>query len=547
MNDARMEVSMEKLFYGGDIITMENETDAPEAVLVKNGVIDYTGSLEGAKAAAGTGVEMINLEGKTLMPSFIDPHGHISMMAQFSSFCDLSECTSLQQIIDALLAYKEQKKIDKDGIILGFGYDHNFLEEQCHPTKFELDQVSAEIPIYVFHTSGHMGAGNSALLALAGVNRDTMDPAGGKLGRTEDGNPNGYLEEGAAMGLVLMPAFSRMKGDFVQQVLAAQQVYLKYGVTTVQDGAASIQNVQGLTAIAENNMLKLDVVSYVMTNDYAKAISEYEKVSKDYYKGFRIGGAKIVLDGSPQGRSAWLSKPYEGEAEYCGYPSHEDSYVEEQMKAAVEGEYQILTHCNGDAASEQLLNAYEKALKEAIAAHPEKKDTYMSLRPVMIHCQTVRDDQLDRMAEMKMIPSIFVCHTYYWGDVHLKNLGPVRGAHVSPAKAALERGLVYNFHQDPPVTKPDMLRTIWSAVNRITREGQPIGQDQCIGVYDALKGVTINAAYEYGEENKKGSIKAGKTADLVILDSNPLKVDKLAIADIKVLETIKAGEVVYTA
>ena len=165
----------------------------------------------------------------------------------------------------------------------------------------------------------------------------------------------------------------------------------------------------------------------------------------------------------------------------------------------------------------------------------------------MIHCQTVRDDQLDQMAELKMIPSIFVAHTYYWGDIHLKNLGPVRGAHISPVKAALEHGLVYNFHQDPPVVHPDMMHTVWCAVNRVTRPGQPVGQDQCIGVYEALKGITINAAYAYFEENNKGSIKEGKLADLVILDANPLKVKKEALRDIKVLCTIKEGEVIYQA
>lgn len=128
----------------------------------------------------------------------------------------------------------------------------------------------------------------------------------------------------------------------------------------------------------------------------------------------------------------------------------------------------------------------------------------------MIHCQTVRDYQLDRMVKLNMIPSIFVAHTYYWGDIHLKNLGPVRGANISPVKSALERGLVYNFHQDPPVVKPDMMNTVWCAVNRLTRTGQPIGQNQCIDVYDALKGVTINGAYEYHEEDKKGSLKAGE-------------------------------------
>ncbi|PJH58641.1 amidohydrolase, partial [Salmonella enterica subsp. enterica serovar Typhimurium] len=192
-----------------------------------------------------------------------------------------------------------------------------------------------------------------------------------------------------------------------------------------------------------------------------------------------------------------------------------------------------LVHCNGDAASDQLLNMYSEALEES--GNPNKGN----LRPTMIHCQTIRNDQLDQMAELDMLPSIFVAHTYYWGDVHLKNLGEERGSRISPAKSALDRGLCFNLHQDSPVVKPLMLHTIWAAVNRITRNGVAIGPKERIGVYDALKAVTINAAYEYFEEDLKGTIEKGKLADLVVLDKNPLEVDPMAIKDIQVVRILK--------
>ncbi|MDO5401868.1 MAG: amidohydrolase [Eubacteriales bacterium] len=532
---------MVQLYYGGDIITMESKEDKPEAVVVKEGTILYVGSLaEAEKVSCDAGeLERINLEGKTLMPSFIDPHGHISLVAQFSSFCSLSECRSYDDIITTLKAFKEEKKITEEGVIIGCSYDHNFLNEQSHPSKEVLDKVSKDIPIFILHTSAHMGVANSALLELAGISKETKDPQGGLFGRDPEGNPNGYVEESPAMAMIIMSAFSRIKVDFVQQMLAAQQLYLSNGITTVQDGAAGYQSLKGMTAIAESKLFKVDVVSYIMTDDYKKAAVDYSEYFGDYKNGFRVGGAKIVLDGSPQGKSAWLSKPYENETDYCGYPTHKTEYVKAAVEDAVKGGYQLLAHCNGDAASEQFIDCYEEALKEY------KTEENADLRPVMIHCQTVRDDQLDRMSELNMIPSIFVAHTYYWGDIHLKNLGPVRGANISPVKSALERGLVYNFHQDPPVVKPDMMHTVWCAVNRFTRTGQPIGQNQCIDVYDALKGVTINGAYEYHEEDKKGSLKAGKLADMVVLNNNPLKVEKMQLAGIKVCKTIKAGEVVF--
>lgn len=530
---------MKKIYFGGDIITMRQEKDAPEAVVVEDEKIAYVGSLAQAKKLCETDkAEEIDLTGRTLMPSFIDAHSHFSQVAQGILTCDLSEAESFEEIYSALKSYLEEKNIDESGIVFANGYDHNFLKEERHPDKQLLDRVSETVPIYISHASGHMGVANSALLQAAGLSADTPDPEGGRFGRNEDGSLNGYVEEVPALMKVLLPAMSRMKADMGQQMNLAQELYLKYGITTAQEGAAMAQGVQGLAQYAALGALKLDLVAYILENEYEQDRSVLAEYYGRYKNGLKVGGAKIILDGSPQGKSAWLSKPYEGESTYCGYPAHEDSYVEAAALRAVKGGYQLLAHCNGDAASQQFLDSYQKALQ--IVENPD-----MDLRPVMIHCQTVRKEQLDRMKELHMLPSIFIGHTYYWGDVHLKNLGAERGANISPVKWALERGLVYNFHQDAPVTKPDMLHSVWCAVNRITRKGQPIGQEQCISVYDALKGVTINAAYAYHEEAVKGTLEAGKLADMVILDKNPLKVDKMAVKEIQVLETIKNGKSVY--
>ena len=235
-----------------------------------------------------------------------------------------------------------------------------------------------------------------------------------------------------------------------------------------------------------------------------------------------------------------MTEPYEGTEEY-GVPIIKDEVLEHYVKQALDDNMQILAHCNGDATGDQYLGAIEKMLP--LSDNPNKEN----LRFTMIHCQTARKDQVEKMAKLKMVPSIFVAHVNYWGDVHLKNFGMVRGSRISPVKDALDAGLKYNFHTDTPVVKPDMLHSVWTAVNRISRGGVVVGEAQKIGVYDALKGVTINAAYAYFEEDSKGSIKAGKRADLVVLSDSPLKVDPMAIKDIKVLETIKDGETVYTA
>ncbi len=523
---------MEKLFFNGTVLTMESEGDAPEAVLIRDGRIQFVGKLEEARAQAAPDAEQVDLQGHCLMPGFIDAHSHAVMAGQMALCADLSECTCFEEIADTLKQYIAEHTLESGQVVLGFGYDHNFLHEKEHPGKALLNQVSTEHPIIILHVSGHMGCANSKALELAGITAATEIP-GGMIRLDEGGEPDGYLEEAANVYLQTSLA-DRIKMDMESIAWKMQKVYLQYGVTTVQDGATAAETMGLLKLMAEQQQLTLDVVAYPMiTNGGAKVLADNPERDGNYVEHVKLGGYKLILDGSPQGRSAWMSEPYCGkDLDYCGYPWMKDEEVEAAVRKAVAEKRQILVHCNGDAASEQFLNAYEKAVKEFGKA---------DLRPVMIHCQTVRTDQLKRMKKLDMIASIFVGHVYYWGDVHCENLGERRANRISPAGEALKLGVMVNFHQDTPVTKPDMLHSVWCAVNRVTRDGKVLGSDQRIGVYEALKAVTINAAYEYFEEEEKGSIREGKRADLVILDKNPLTCEPMRLREIKVLETIKDG------
>lgn len=530
-------MKQETLFYGGTVLPMTGPDDRAEAMLVRDDKIVYVGSVAEAEALCDPAVQRVNLQGKTLMPSFIDAHSHLPMAAQYEAFADLSGCTTLAQLADTLRHYATEKDISPESGIIGVSYDNNFLAEGVHPDRTLLDSVSTEIPIFVLHVSGHMGVGNTKLLALCGYTKESPDPEGGRLGRDASGELTGYLEEVSALAPAMMKLFGRVKMDMPAQIAAVQEQYLRYGVTTAQDGAGSPQTMQLLAAFAKAGLLKMDVVSYPMANDTVEQdiekLAEYDGKYSGHYK---IGGYKVVLDGSPQGRTAWLSKPYEG-SDDCAYPYMTDEALLAVCRKAVQNHRQLLAHCNGDAASQQLLDQYTRAWKES-PDHP-------MLRPTMIHCQTVREDQLDRMSELGMIPSIFVGHIWYWGDVHRKNLGEERAARISPVRSALKRGLVYNFHQDTPVTKPDMLHSVWCAVNRRTRSGFVLGTDQTIGVYDALKAITCNAAYAYGEESTKGTLEPGKLADLVILQENPLTAAPETLKDIAVAATYKEGVCLY--
>ena len=523
------------LFYNGTILTMEEPLTA-QAVLTEKGRIKAMGLLEELKTLAGPDTRMVDLGGQTLLPGFIDPHSHITALAQTMGLLPLEGVTSWEELAGRIRDFRESRKIQAGEWITGFGYDHNFLREKAHPSREMLDKAAPDNPVLLSHASGHMGVMNTAALKAAGITADTPDPTGGKIGRTAAGEPDGYLEEAAftaASAKMPRPSMETLLG----QMEEAQQVYLSHGITTVQDGVTKAPEWAMLKAMAEQDRFLVDVVSYVDMKGHSRLWEDNPEYQGDYCHRLRLGGYKIFLDGSPQGRTAWVSRPYEnGEEGYCGYPIYEDEEVESFLCRAVEEGRQILAHCNGDAAAQQMLDAYERAGKAAGCR---------DIRPVMIHAQLVRRDQLSRMARLGMIASFFVAHTYYWGDIHLENFGRERACAISPAASAIREGVTYTFHQDTPVLPPDMLQTVWCAVNRVTKNGEVLGEEERISPLDALKGVTINAAYQYFEEDRKGSIRPGKTADLVVLDRDPLEVPPEAIREIRVTAVLKEGRLVY--
>lgn len=526
----------QQIYFNGPILTMNDQQKQAEAVLVCDGRIKALGSLHDVKAWQDEETTLIDLKGRTLMPSFIDGHSHLTAVALTLGLVDLAEAKNFAEIIALLKEFKAKRQPAKGEWIIGFNYDHNELAEKKAPTKAELDQVSTENPILISHTSGHMGVMNSLALQEVGITKATPDPEGGQIGRNADGEPNGYLEENAFIThstKAPRPDLATLCG-FLEE---AQQIYLSYGITTVQDGMVGMGELYQLKTMAQEKRLCIDVVGYLNEREADQLAEPAKEYWKRYNNRFKIGGYKIFLDGSPQGRTAWLSKPYQDSDDYVGYPIYSLEQVTAFAKKAIDDDMQLLTHCNGDAAAEQLITGFADALAG-------KDGDY---RPVMIHAQLVRHDQLAKMKALKMIPSFFVAHTYYWGDIHLANLGKERAMRISPAGEAQRLGLPFTFHQDSPVLAPDMLDTIWCAVNRQTKAGVSLDASEKVSVWEALKAVTINAAYQYFEENEKGSIAPNKLADFVVLSDNPLNMPVEAIRGIKVLATIKEGKCLYRA
>ena len=534
------------VYSGGDIITMQG--DAPqdaEALVVKDGIISFVGSLAEAKANAGESHEYKDLEGKTLLPGFIDGHAHFSSFSAQAIGAQIlpppdAGAKDIPTLIDILKKWNTPENRAITGWIFGLGFDDSVLEEKRFPTKHDLDLVTTEFPIMIIHISGHFAVVNTKGLEVLKIDSDTKNPEGGIIRREKGNEPNGVLEELAAipyMLTILNPASKEAADQFFE---AGQQMALSFGYTTAQEGRA-MENHEMLVNAAEANKLKLDVVSYV---DYM-FVDKYmgsKWNSKTYNNHYRIGGMKLTLDGSPQGRTAWRTQPYlilpDGAQEgYSGYPAiPSDSVVISIYEKGFKNNWQILTHANGDAAMDQMIRTIKP-----VAAKYGNKDR----RNVLIHGQYIREDQLDSFKDLDVIASLFPLHTFYWGDWHKQIIGDSLGNKISPVRTALNKGLKITVHTDAPVALPNLMRMVGITVERKSRSGQIIGENEKLTAFEALKAITDWSAFQHFEENKKGTLEAGKLADLVILDKNPFKVPESEIKEIIVLETIKEGISVY--
>jgi len=537
------------VYYNGDIITMAGDTpDMVEALVTKDGKIAYVGSLNAAQAKYKNAVQ-VDLKNQTLLPSFIDPHSHFGMVSNTFGQADLNpppvgNVDSIDKMLQVLKNYKEDNDIADGEWLYGWGYDETQLAEDRHPTKEEIDSVLPNNPVYLQHTSGHMGVANSKGLAAMDITADSQAPEGGNIARVKGSDePNGLVQETAMYPFmyVLLKELTPKQAEFFDQT---QDYYASNGVTTAQDGSTTRDAIEFFQSQADAGKLKIDLVSLAGVSDLDKNLADKDFVWKRYQNGFKVQGTKIIADGSPQGKTAYFTQPYltpvaDCESDCRGLPSISQDEMNEMFAKAYARDNQLFIHNNGDGATDMILKAHEYAIKKTGQAADKDR------RTVPIHAQFARPDQLEAFRKYKMLPSFFTNHAYFWGDVHIKNLGAKRANFLSPIATADDMGLIYTNHSDDTVTPIDPLFSVWTAVNRTSRTGKIIGKGERASPYQALKAITANAAYEYFEEGSKGSLEVGKLADLVILDNNPLTVKADNIRNIEVVRTIKEGRTIY--
>ncbi len=538
-----------KVYTNGTILTMNDAMPRAEAVAVKDGRILAVGGRSEVLKKAGDNAETIDLHGHTLMPGFIDSHSHVSLTGGTLAFANMSPkpagpIGSIEDIKAEFRRWMKEHPLKAGEPLVGMGYDHSQLREQRHPTRRDLDEISKDIPIVLIHFSGHQAVLNSKALEMVGYDASTPDPEGGRILREADGKtPNGIVQETAwiPIKLKVFAATYEQKKERLEKALA---LYMAHGFTTAQDAAITDQEmIDAYRHLGRDGDLKIDVVGMPYEKFADKLLANYDR-DRHYRNHFRLGGVKLVLDGGSPGRSAYLREPYyrqhKGEKDFRGvpfFPNQAD--VDERVSHFYQKGWQTFIHALGDAAVDQALHAIEVA---------EKKYPGKERRTQLIHLQLFHPEQMDKAKALGVTATFQTTHVYYFGDFHRKEtFGPERAEKICPAQTAWKKGLSVTIHHDSPIHPPDQLMLIWIAVNRVTRSGRVLGPDERLTVMQALKASTINAAYQLFEEKEKGSIEPGKLADFVVLSDNPLTVDPMKIKEIKVLETIKEGNSVYSA
>jgi len=534
-----------QVFINAKVLTMDQNNSVAEAIALKNNKIVAIGSSLEISKLITSQTQVNDLQGKTLIPGFIDAHGHFPGSGLFKVSADLRSppmggVTTMAELLEAL----KQEALGKDPgeWVTGNGYDDTLIAERRHPTRQELDSVSLEHPIYITHTSGHMGVANSVALNDIGITSETPNPEGGVIARDAvSGELTGLLEEAARK-----PAMTRALDFSISQIVTLFQFAIKEyaaaGITTAQSGGLDEKSLKVIALASRLGFIPFRVELWPWYDDLAEDILSENFIEADFESELaNIGAVKIVADGSIQGFTGYLAQPYhtpyKGNKDYRGYPvvAHEDLVL--QLEKLHKAGRRIAVHGNGDAAIDDILDAFAQAQAKYPMEDP---------RLVLIHSQMARKDQLLKMKELGITPSFFTAHTYYWGDRHSELfMGPERASRMSPTKTAQELNLRFSIHLDVPIAPMEPFTLLWSTVNRRSTAGNVIGSAQRISTLTALRAMTIDAAYQIFRDHEIGSIEVGKMADLLVLDKNPLTMDPMNLRALKVERTIVNGVTIY--
>jgi len=531
----------DSIFFNGRIVTMSPEKPDASAFAVVGDRFRAVGSDDQIRQLAGTRTPAVDLEGRTVVPGFIETHSHLSLYAMtlLQADCKTPPNQNIDDIKHRIAEMAAREKPDQ--WIKGWGYDDTLIAEKRHLTVQDLDEAAPDHPVFVSHTSGHLAYINSKAMAVSGIDAHTPQPEGGEIDKDDNRVPTGLLKEEGALALVMSHIPPYTVSELRDAFKRVTEYYHRFGVTSTHDGAIGYfrhgpQVMKTYWRMHNEGELNIRV--------YLTLIEEiYRKLLKlGIGRGFgsdllKMGSLKLFQDGSIQAFTAALNEPYRDRPDISGELLIDQEELNRRVKEYNEDGLQIAIHANGDRAVESVLQAFEAAQ----AHHSVRANRHM-----IIHSQLATEPQILRMAQLGIIPNFFVNHVYYWGDRHESIfLGAERAKRIDPLNTARKHGLPFCLHSDLPVTPVNPLFSIHCAANRMTRNGKVLGPEERVAPAEGLKAYTVNAARCSFEEQNKGIIGPGKLADFAVLSNNPLSVPHESIKDIQVMATYLGGRRVY--
>ena len=545
---SKKDIHMNTVFQVKKILTMNPSKPTATHVAVNEDKIIAVGSLEDVAAWGPYKLNEAFLD-KVFMPGFVEGHSH-SMEGTFwkKTYCGYfdrkdpnGQLWEGSQTLDSLvkrLKEEEKKLLEPEAPLSGWGVDPIYFGEEKINRQL-LDKVSKERPIGLLNASGHIMYVNTKALELGGLARAGINHPGIPL--DDEGLPAGELRGPEAM--VPLSVHVGLGKDLLNAdedgVRGFARLCVRAGVTTATDLAnlLSDETVEMLTRVTSESKFPARIVPLrlfqgVTPGDLVGHIKKLKEMSTDL---LRLGRIKVVVDGSIQGFTARLKWPgyFNGSPQGLWYVSPDQ--LREVIELTLKENIQIHTHTNGDQATELVLDTLENALLK----HPSNDHRF-----TLQHCQLANSSQFRRMKKLGLCVNLFANHLYYWGEEHYgKTVGPERAERMNSCKTALDNNVPLAIHSDAPVTPLGPLFTAWCAINRQTISGRILGESERISIDQALRAITLGAAYTLKLDSEIGSIEVGKKADFAVLEDDPYDVSPENIKDIKVWGTVQSGRI----
>lgn len=533
------EMMKQLAFLGGEVISQNEHGDIYEACLIEGNRISAVGTTEEIQKLLNNEAQVVDLDGKTVLPGLIDAHMHLFLYGNTLIHINCKNPV-IPSVADLIERIKETVADAPNGeIVRAFGFNEVMVEEQRYPTLEELDAISEEHPIIITRTCGHIGVVNSAAMKLAGIDKHTPSPHGGTIEKDEIGQLTGRLIENAFLQFNQHVTYS--EEELYKALEKAQNKLLSYGITSIHDaGGFDADSFRIMQQASHNKQLKLRVYAMIGTlNDceaFTKTMISSGVVTYTGNEFFTIGPAKLFTDGSSTGPTIATREPYDSDAENYGYLQYTEDELYDIFLPAHQKGYQLTVHAQGDKAIEQYLNVIERLQTQ----YPRQDHRHR-----VEHLGVCPPDLQKRVRELNVIPVLNPSFPYEFGESYIQNYGK-RTDYMYAAKQLLDQEIVVTAGSDAPITTANPFAGMYMAQERLTKKGTPLGQEQRVTLHDAIKMYTINAAYASKEEDIKGSIEVGKLADLAVLNTSILDRQAKDLLNVEVEMTILDGEIVYS-